>query len=332
MQPVAQRQVETWPYFLAGAITVLLVALLLVSAAFLARRLDSVRILGYTRLVMVSLAVAAFVYSIVAGPLLMLGMLAAPTFVGALFASALYRGRRRSEQTEATAQAAQRESYSEGGGRPDAWFVVLWALASAVGGALGGFGLILSFFGQLILFGLLVGMVQTFALLLHRVSGAWLWIPASFFGWILGSFVGALDYLLLPPGMANTPSLLFIGSWVSLALAQGLVLVFVVLSQGSGTNNRTRRTLPLLSWFPAGIVGGVLAGILGSFLGMWLTSEESLFGASGQGILYQMTPVIISQAVAGLIYGLATGVILMWLLRSLGYASHRMASAETDTA
>lgn len=228
--------------------------------------------------------------------------------------------------------------YDGGGTRPDGWFLVLWALASAVGGTLGGFGLILSFFGQLILFGMLVGVVQTLALLLHRVSGAWLWIPASFFGWVLGSSVGAFDYLFLPEGMTNTASFAFIAGWSGLAVAQGLVLVYMVLSRGSGSENSRRRVLPVLTWFPVSILGGVLAGISSGALAAWMVSKGGLFGESGRGLLYQMAPSIIAEAIAGLIYGLLTGAVLLWLLRSLtplGGARSRTADrgpgAQTDT-
>lgn len=180
MLGVVQTQVEIWPYLLAGALTVALVALAVVLGACLARRLQSSRILCHIRLALTLLTIVAVGYSFVAGPISLLGLVAAPAFIGALLASGLYRGWDRSEENGSVSRGAQESrDYNRGDTGPDGWFIVLWALASAVGGTLGGFGLILSFFGQLILFGLLVGVVQTLALILHRVSGAWFWIPAS---------------------------------------------------------------------------------------------------------------------------------------------------------
>lgn len=329
MPAVGQTQVALWPYLLTGVLTVALVALLLILGVYLARKLQNPRILDYIRLALGLLTIVALGYSFVRGPLALLGMVAAPAFIGAMLVSGLYRDWNRSRES---APRDTGESSDPGEvPRPDDWFLVLWAFASAVGGTLGGFGLILSFFGQLILFGLLVGVAQTLVLLLHRVSGAWLWIPASFFGWILGSSISAFDSLFLPEDATNTVSSPFIFGWGGLAVAQGLTLIYLVLSNGPDPENRRRSVLPVLAWFPAGILGGVLAGISSGALAAWMFSEGGLFGESGRGLLYQMAPGIIAGAGAGLVYGLLTGTVLLWVLRSLGIAHNREPEVETGT-
>jgi hypothetical protein len=193
----------------------------------------------------------------------------------------------------------------------------LWVLASLLGGAAGGVGLILSFFGQLVLFGGIVGLAQTFALLPY-LRGAWVWAVASFFGWIAGSLLGAFDYLYLPKGLANSEFLFFAAGWCGMAIAQGVVLLITVLSsEPPAGQGRRALLLPALAWFPMGLLGGAVAGAA-SLTGTFLPSASGgMFGGQSGGILYDLAPSIAAEAAAGAIYGAATGTVLVWLLRAL---------------
>ena len=239
-------------------------------------------------------------------------------------------------------------------GGPQRWFVLTWVLASVFGGLLGVIGIAFTPFGMWILFGGFVGTVQTIALLVHRIKptiAAQTWAPASCLGWFLGVFiVGSTLFVMRPPDSEEPTLFMFGAGWVGAAILQGLLLTYVVYypgaegaqdCNGDGGRRSSRQDnpgatpddhsvsqegsppgmLPLLVWFPVSVLGGgVLAGFLGSMAAKQLIAgeitEAGLLEGPGSA-LYQMSPLFIAGGVSGLAYGLSTGFVLLWLLRSI---------------
>lgn len=305
-----QRQVELWPYLLAGVCILIAVVLVAGLAVYAARKsgriVATLYVIGFA---LFALALLTLGYTFVTGPPLLLAVVVTPLFAGATAAMAFYRrftgGR---AQGHGDHGALSGVGGASAGTRPAAgpWFAPVWLLASMVGSAAAGVGLLLSFFGQLVLFGALVGGVQALTLFRY-LHGAGVWVLASFLGWVCGSVVAAL--------FAST-GFLSAGGWVGLALAQGLALLMTAFS-APGRRLRLRR--PVLAWFPVAIVGGVLAGVLGSLVGTRLNPDSILPGEPQGGLWYELAPTLAGATVAGAVYGIVTAPVLVWLLHTLAW-------------
>jgi hypothetical protein len=169
------------------------------------------------------------------------------------------------------------------------------ALEAASGGALveAEGGAVLESVGGL-LFGLAVGTMQWWALR-RRIAGAAWWAPATAGGFFLAGLVGgALEDAGVPLG--------------------GLVISF-----GMGAAAGTLQWLILRRhvqragwWVPASTIlvfAGLIAGLLVSAA---LTGEMPGVSVSGAAI----------AAVAGAVFGMSSGLVLVWLLRQLAVMGH----------
>lgn len=102
------------------------------------------------------------------------------------------------------------------------------------------------------------------------------------------------------------PGLLVV--WVVFAASQGAALALVALAFGR------RALLPLAAlWVLAGAIGGAPA-VAASY---YLTNAATLHPGDGSGYPGQIAPDAIGQAAAGALYGAATGVVLVMIVRRL---------------
>lgn len=254
---------------------------------------------AFVRLALVGAALAAVGYALFVGPLAVLVFVAAPLSALAVVASALHRSSRRGEGPAERAGNPSRAPSPRPPSTREVW--LSWVLASAVGGAAGGFVFVLEFLGQLVLFGGVLGVAQAFVLLRY-VRGSWLWVMVSFFGWVVGSLVGvSLDGGTLPAGLATG-----LASWAGLGALQCLALVNLPGAVGE------RRMLRLVVlWLPVSVSGGVLAVAVGYLV------QRSVPPGAGGSVLADLISVIAGQAAAGVVYGAATGAVLAGLLRRM---------------
>ena len=134
----------------------------------------------------------------------------------------------------------------------------------------------------------------------------------SFSGWLGGRIVAIVARVVLTSILPETSGRLgnevaWFAVWATFAAFQGAALTLLVAL--------TLRRRPLLAlgllWVVAGVSGGVLAGRVSPYLSNAPVLDP---GASG-GSLDQIVPVIVGQAAAGAIYGVATGVVLAMITR-----------------
>lgn len=209
---------------------------------------------------------------------------------------------------------------------------VLWVLAGATGGAIGGLASEpLGFDGYLLMPGLALGTAQALVLrryLSKRAVGPWL--AASFFGWSTGLvliFVLITALFLageaeqditqrLGPvmvGLSGSPTEyadkqpFYLTVWASLAISQGLALALVLLAFG-GRTGRSSLSLAAL-WVLAGIAGGAL-GVAAD-----LYVNVAIYPGEERGLLGRIAPPATALAAAGALYCATTGVVLAMIAR-----------------
>ncbi len=145
------------------------------------------------------------------------------------------------------------------------------------------------------------------------------WIGVSFCGWLAGWIVIAIAQPAAR-GLGNEVAGFL--AWASLAVFQGgalaLLLTFTL---------RTRSVLALVPlWLVTGVLGAALAMLAGSYLSNAL-DPPSTSGASSR--IDHLVGVIVEQAAAGGIYGVATGVVIAMLVKRL--EERRSAGVATNT-
>ena len=274
--------------------------------------------LRFLQVALIALAIAATGYAVLFGRLLPALLIAAAT---TLAATLLLGGRRERDSRLGGRSAAEPAPDSSKNGRDRrSEMVIPWVLASTVGGAVGGLGFVLQFFGQLVLFGGVLGLAQWLVLLRYLERAGW-WVSASFFGWFAGSVAGMLATPATAGASATTGLMLGFGAWAGLGAFQGLAL-YGLLGAVPG-----RRKLVSL-WLAVSVIGGVVAEVV-AYLASTALPEEAAADLLPKGL----AAIVLGHAGAGAVYGAATGVALAEVLRRRGggRGDHR-AAAETGPA
>lgn len=212
-----------------------------------------------------------------------------------------------------------------------AW--VLWLLAGAAGGVVGGLASEpLGIDGYLLLPGLALGAAQALVLrryLPNRAVGPW--VVASFVGWSVGVVLVFLLALLLAllfgageavpefteragPVIAEIDQTeyskgqpFYLAIWASLALSQGLALA-LVLSASEGWTGRAAFSLAAL-WVLVGVAGGALGVVADLYV------TVAVFPGEERGLLGRVALPATALAAAGALYGAATGVVFAMIAR-----------------
>lgn len=174
-------------------------------------------------------------------------------------------------------------------------FLLLWTVATALGGAVTGFleGAGLQFFATLFLSGLLVGGAQ--ALLIRRYTSAPLWVVVSSIGWLLGMQLA----FILPTGELATTLTAQLGLWETFWLS-GLNTPLWLAPVLVGQAWLLRKHIAPVLWIGVGLLAAIAHGLVSA------TSCYVACDALGDPLA---TAVVYASGWA--VTGLATGVLLV---------------------